>query len=106
MNKESTEDFLTVITELAYPSGIFGMGSGEITIEQEINNNAFKFKLHMHRTTVTFVAYKKDDEYFLHHYNSKGFPLTINEFEEYLSFLACVGEIEITKKADNGKKPK
>lgn len=105
-NKKAIENFFDTISEVQF-SGGFAADSDELTIFHGIEQNAFKFKVNMKRDTiVTFVAYKKQQDYYLHSYNVKSFPLTKDEFHEYLHMLDYVADIKIVKTTENGKKPK
>jgi hypothetical protein len=104
MNEKALENFLDTIREV-YSTGLYSLNSPEWIISSGIDEKAFKFKL-KHKLTATFVAYKKENDYYLHSYNIKGFPLTKDEFKDYLTMLICIGDFEIVKTTENGKKPK
>lgn len=105
LNEKSLENLLYVIKEA---DGGFDSTSDEWKIHSQIEDTAFRFKLHMKNHWMSFVAYKKKkaDEYYLHSLTAKGYPLTREEFDEYFLLLKCVGKMEIVRKTEHGKKPK
>lgn len=105
-NEQVLQNFFDTLSEV-HAGGVFASDSDEWAIWEGVEERAYKFKLAMRaHATFTFVAYKRNDRYYLHSYNVKRFPLTRDEFNNYLNLLVCVGEITIVKTDVNGKKPK
>lgn len=103
-NEQAINNLLDMLAETC-GGGMSSISVGDwSTVADCIEQNGFKFKIHIKEDSTTFVAYKKGQDSYLHQYNTKAFPMSKSDFYDYLTTLCYISKIEIVQKAENGKK--